>query len=57
MEALELSERTVPGKGGKAGPQGQYGLNKAMSCKGGDYVFLSNIYKAQSLTMISTYRF
>ena len=24
MEALELSERTVPGKGGKAGPQGTY---------------------------------
>ena len=24
MEALELSERTVPGKGGKAGPQGRY---------------------------------
>ena len=23
MEALELSERTVPGKGGKAGPQGR----------------------------------
>jgi len=23
MEALELSERTVPGKGGKAGPQGK----------------------------------
>lgn len=23
MEALELSERTVPGKGGKAGPQGE----------------------------------
>ena len=23
MEALELSERTVPGKGGKAGPGGR----------------------------------
>ena len=29
MEALELSERTVPGKGGKAGPQGQYESKKS----------------------------
>ena len=28
MEALELSERTVPGKGGKAGPQGTYTIKK-----------------------------
>ena len=28
MEALELSERTVPGKGGKAGPQGTYTIKQ-----------------------------
>ena len=57
MEALELSERTVPGKGGKAGPQGQYDSKQSDEYRISQKMFLSNIYQAQSLTEISTYRF
>ena len=60
MEALELSERTVPGKGGKAGPQGrklvEYHIYLTLP-KILQFLRVSSYWKADEISDLSNHRF